>query len=84
VGRDRDRKSVQEVSKQNLAATRKTAIYDGAGSRIRTSNLLIRPRPYILAGVPKGGTSTQTEFSLERILAVASVTSLKPEAVVDK
>jgi hypothetical protein len=34
-------KSVQEVSKQNLPQSHKTAIYEGAGSRIRTDDLLI-------------------------------------------
>ena len=35
------RKTGQEVAKQNFASSEKTPIYDGAGSRIRTDDLLI-------------------------------------------
>jgi hypothetical protein len=38
VRRDWDRRSVQEVSKQILAAWNLTSIYHGAGSRIRTDD----------------------------------------------
>jgi hypothetical protein len=42
VRRDWGRKSVQEVSKQNLAAWNLTLDLAGAGSRIRTDDLLIQ------------------------------------------
>ena len=41
INRTQNYKSVQEVSKQILAAWNLTSINDGAGSRIRTDDLLI-------------------------------------------
>ena len=41
VRRDWDRKSVQEVSKHKILDRPKIAVLEGAGSRIRTDDLLI-------------------------------------------
>jgi hypothetical protein len=38
-------KSVQEVSKHGVRNVARSAIYDGAGSRIRTDDLLITNQP---------------------------------------
>ena len=67
--------SGQEVAKQILSGFREIALYEGAGSRIRTDDLLITNQllyQLSYAGKKRGRTVAQTDATHNRVTIVSA------------